>query len=61
MNDGVATPEEAVVAASSRAISTASLIGHIVERRIEYLIGTLIAYQLGILDQVVATGQQCIA
>ena len=61
MNDGVSTTEEAVMAAGKTAISTTSLIAHIVERRIEYLIGTLIAYQLGILDQVVATGQQCIA
>ena len=61
MNDGIHMPEETVVAASSKAISTASLISHIVERRIEYLVGTLIAYQLGILEQVVATGQQCIA
>lgn len=46
---------------AKKAISTSSLIGHIVERRIEYLVGTLIAYQIGILDQLVATGQQCIA
>lgn len=43
------------------AISTSSLIAHIVERRIEYLVGTLIAYQIGLLDQLVATGHQCIA
>ena len=61
MNDGVATPEEAVVEAGSKAISSLTLMQHIVERRIEVLLGTLIAYQLGILDQVVATGQQCIA
>lgn len=59
MNDGVATTE--AVDAAQKAISTSSLIAHIVERRIEYLVGTLIAYQIGILDQLVATGQQCIA
>jgi hypothetical protein len=42
-------------------MSTSSLIAHIVERRIEYLVGTLIAYQIGLLDQLVATGHQCIA
>jgi hypothetical protein len=46
---------------AKKAMSTSSLIAHIVERRIEYLVGTLIAYQIGILDQLVATGQQCIA
>ena len=59
MNDGVST--EVAVNTAQRAISTTSLIAHIVERRIEYLVGTLIAYQIGILDQLVATGQQCIA
>lgn len=29
---------------------TASVLGHIAERRLEYLIGTLIAHQMGILD-----------
>jgi hypothetical protein len=59
MNDGVATSE--AVAAAKTTISTSSLIAHIVERRIEYLVGTLIAYQIGLLDQLVATGHQCIA
>ena len=59
MNDGVST--EAAVDIGKKAISTSSLVAHIVERRIEYLVGTLIAYQIGILDQLVATGQQCIA
>ena len=59
MNDGVAT--EAAVDAAQKAISTSSLIAHIVERRIEYLVGTLIAYQMGVLDTVVTAGQQCIA
>ena len=59
MNDGVAVEE--VVSSAQRAVSTSSLIAHIVERRIEYLVGTLIAYQIGLLDQLVATGHQCIA
>jgi hypothetical protein len=59
MNDGVATSE--AIDAAKTTISTSSLIAHIVERRIEYLVGTLIAYQIGLLDQLVATGQQCIA
>ena len=49
------------VEAASKVMSTSSLIAHIVERRIEYLVGTLIAYQIGLLDQLVATGSQCIA
>jgi hypothetical protein len=44
-----------------KTMSTSNLIGHIVERRIEYLLGTLIAYQLGLLDQLVSAGQTCIA
>jgi hypothetical protein len=57
------TPDtaEVVIDASKKTMSTASLIGHIVERRIEYLLGTLIAYQLGLLDNLVAAGSQCIA
>jgi hypothetical protein len=59
MNDGVATSE--AVDAAKTAMSTSSLIAHIVERRIEYLIGTLIAYQMGLLDTLVSNAQQCIA
>lgn len=59
MQDGIAT--DAAVDMGKKAISTSSLIAHIVERRIEYLVGTLIAYQIGLLDQLVATGHQCIA
>lgn len=39
----------------------ASVLSHIAERRIEYLLGSLIAYQLGLLDQFVTYGSQCIA
>jgi len=34
----------------------ASLVAHVVERRLEYLIGTLIAHQIGLLDQLVTYG-----
>ena len=53
--------DESAVDTAKKAMSTSSLIAHIVERRIEYLLGTLVAYQLGLLDQVVAAGTQCIA
>lgn len=46
---------------AAKAISGSNLIAHIVERRLEYLVGTLIAYQMGILDTLVSTGTQCIA
>lgn len=58
----MAMPDTAeVIDASKTAMSTSSLIAHIVERRIEYLVGTLIAYQMGLLDTLVQHGQQCIA
>ncbi len=50
-----------VIDVSKTAISTSSLITHIIERRIEYLVGTLLAYQMGLLDTLVSHGQQCIA
>ncbi len=53
------SPEAAEVA--KKAMSTTSLIAHIVERRLEYLIGSLIVYQLGLLDALVLHGQQCMA
>jgi hypothetical protein len=59
MNDGVAAAE--AVDIGKKAISTSSLIAHIVERRVEYLIGSLLAYQMGLLDQLVSAGSQCIA
>lgn len=42
--------------AASKAVSTSNVVAHIVERRIEYLLGTLIAYQLGLLDQLMTYG-----
>ncbi len=50
-----------VASTAGKAMSTSNLIAHIVERRIEYLVGTLIAYQMGLLDTLVTHGQQCIA
>lgn len=59
MNDGVAT--EAAVDAAQKAVTSGRVLQMIVERRIEVLLGTLIAYQIGVLDQLVSAGQQCIA
>lgn len=59
MKDQVIQPER--MDAAMKTVSSAKLIGHIVERRIEYLLGTLIAYQLGLLDNLVSYGSQCIA
>lgn len=42
-----------------KAMSTRSLIEHVVARRIEYLVGTLIAYQMGLLDMATSAAQQC--
>ena len=43
-----------------KAMNTKTLIAHIVERRIEYLVGTLIAYQIGLLDMGMSAAQQCL-
>lgn len=59
MQDGVAT--DAAVDAAQKAVTSGRILQMIVERRIEVLLGTLIAYQIGMLDQLVAAGQQCIA
>ena len=59
----MASPETAAAAGAETAVETivkgsqgASVLAHIVERRLEYLIGTLIAHQLGLLDQLVTYG-----
>lgn len=54
----MATPDTATVITESvaKASQAASVFTHIVERRLEYLIGTLIAHQLGILEQVINYG-----
>ncbi len=58
----MAMPETAA-AATADAVDTvvkgtqgASVLAHIVERRLEYLIGTLIAHQLGLIEQVMTYG-----
>jgi len=43
-----------------KTVSTTNLIGHIIERRLEYLIGTLLVYQMGLLDTLVAGAGQCL-
>jgi len=54
----MATPDTAATAVETvaKASQSASVLAHIVERRLEYLIGTLIAHQLGLLDQLVTYG-----
>ena len=54
----MATPDTTAVAVESvaKVSQGASVLAHIVERRLEYLIGTLIAHQLGLLDQLVTYG-----
>lgn len=45
-----------VAQAAIKANTAQQLLKHIAERRIEYLIGTLIAYQVGLLDKLVTYG-----
>jgi hypothetical protein len=55
----MAMPDTATAEVTTAAMETAkgaSIVKHIVERRIEYLLGSLIAYQLGLLDQLVTYG-----
>lgn len=56
----MATADTAAAAAAAETVKNAgqaaSVLAHIVERRLEYLIGTLIAHQLGFLDQLVTYG-----
>jgi len=54
----VATPDTASAAADA-AMDTAravSIIEHVKENNIAYLLGVLISYQMGLLDQVVTYG-----
>lgn len=54
----MATPDTASVAADA-AMDTAraaSIIEHVKENNIAYLLGVLISYQMGLLDQVVTYG-----
>jgi hypothetical protein len=55
----MAAPETATAVITDTAVKAsqgASVLAHIVERRIEYLIATLIAHQLGLLDTLVTYG-----
>lgn len=47
---------ETITETAVKASQGASVLAHIVERRLEYLIGTLIAHQLGLIEQVVTYG-----
>lgn len=53
MQDQVATE---VTAAAMDVGQKVNILKHIAERRIEYLLGSLIAYQIGLLDKVVTYG-----
>ncbi len=56
MSPDVSTAADAAVETVVKGTQGASVLAHIVERRLEYLIGTLIAHQLGLLDQLVTYG-----
>jgi len=53
MNDQVASE---VAVGSMDVVQKINIMKHLAERRIEYLLGTLIAYQMGLLDKVVTYG-----
>ena len=53
MQDQVATE---VTAAAMDVGQKANIVKHLVERRIEYLLASLIAYQIGLLDKVFEYG-----
>ena len=54
----MAAPETAteVTAVAMDVGSKLNIMKHIAERRIEYLLGSLIAYQIGLLDKLVNYG-----
>jgi len=53
MQDQVASE---VTAAAMDVGQKANIVRHLVERRIEYLLGSLIAYQIGLLDRLIEYG-----
>jgi hypothetical protein len=53
MNDTVAAE---VTSVGMDVAQKANILKHIAERRIEYLLGSLIAYQIGLLDKLVNYG-----
>ena len=53
----MATPDTATVVESTVEITkAASIMQHMKENNIAYLLGVLISYQMGLLDQVVTYG-----
>ena len=56
MNEESKLVAEAVKDAAVDANKSLALFEQIVERRIEVLLGTLIAYQMGLLDKLVTYG-----
>lgn len=56
MSPDVSVAADAVTETAVKAGQGASVLAHIVERRLEYLIGTLIAHQLGLLDTLITYG-----
>ena len=54
----MAAPDTAteVTAVAMDMTQKVNIMKHIVERRIEYLLGSLIAYQMGLLDKLVEYG-----
>jgi len=52
----VATPDT-IATEVITATKSATVLEHILERRLEYLIGTLIAHQMGFLDFLLVYGQ----
>jgi len=52
----VATPDT-IATDVITATKSATVLEHILERRIEYLVGTLIAHQMGLLDFLLVYGQ----
>ena len=48
--------EPSAIESAADATKMLSVWSHIVERRLEYLIGTLIAHQMGLLEQLVTYG-----
>jgi hypothetical protein len=52
----VSAPINEVTEAAMDVGQKINIVRHLAERRIEYLLGTLIAYQMGLLDKLVEYG-----
>ena len=58
----VATPDAATAAENLvDATRAASIMEHVRQNNVAYLVGTLVLYQLGLLDKVVVWGAGCVA